>query len=339
MRVDVSRIDPFEKPAVDTWWKIYAAAERADRGEHAAVWTLEESRREVQQRTGSIERRIYLARLDGDVVASARLTLPLRDNLRSAHLGVHVAPTLRRRGIGSAVLAELEDEARAAGRSILNGETSWLYDAGDDGAGTPGREFARRHDYALALGDVQSTLALPVEPSVLEELEGEASVRSAGFMLRSWTGPVPEDVVAGWAALDAALDTEAPVGDRDLEARTADVADVRENEALLVQQNRTSFGTVALDGAGEVVAYTQIVVSGDDGNAYQWGTLVRRDARGHRLGMTVKIENLRQLANLSPQTRQIYTYNAGVNEHMLAINTAMGFAPSERLGELQKRLG
>lgn len=338
MRVELTRIDPFDDAEVDVWWEIYAAAERADRGENTPVWTLGESRHEVQQRTDTIERRIYLARMDGEVVASARLALPLRDNTRTAAIGVHVVPALRRRGFGSAVLAELESEARAAGRSILNGETSWPHAAGVDGDGVPGREFARSHGYALALGDVQSTLPLPIDATLLDELEAEASARSGPYTLRSWTGPVPEDIIAGWAELDAALDTEAPIGDRDLAARTADVAEVRENEALLVQQNRSSFGTVAVDGGGRIVAYTQIVVSGDDGNAYQWGTLVQRDARGHRLGLAIKVANLRMLQAHAPAVRSVYTYNAGVNEHMLAINTRLGFAPSERLGELQKRL-
>ncbi|MGY1552857.1 GNAT family N-acetyltransferase [Microbacterium sp. A588] len=338
MPVHLTRIDPFDNAAVDIWWEIYAAAERADRGQDTPVWTLEESRLELQQRTDTIERRAYLAHLDGDVAASARLALPQRDNVHSAELGVHVAPALRRRGIGSAVLTLLEGDAQAAGRSILNSETSWPYAAGEDGTGIPGREFARRHGYALALGDVQSRLRLPVDAALLDGLDAEASAHSAGYTLQSWVGAVPEEVVAGWAALDAAVETEAPIGALEIEARTSDVADVRATEALLAQQNRTSYGTIALDADGRVAAFTQIVVSGDDGNAYQWGTLVHRDARGNRLGTAVKLANLRMLQAHSPETAAVYTYNAGVNEHMLAINTRLGFAPSERLGELQKRL-
>ncbi|MGL3149381.1 GNAT family N-acetyltransferase [Microbacterium sp. A82] len=338
MPVHLTRIDPFDNDAVDIWWEIYAAAERADRGQDTPVWTLEESRLELQQRTDTIERRAYLAHLDGDVAASARLALPQRDNVHSAELGVHVAPALRRRGIGSAVLTLLEGDAQAAGRSILNSETSWPYAAGEDGTGIPGREFARRHGYALALGDVQSRLRLPVDAALLDGLDAEASGHSAGYTLQSWVGAVPEEVVAGWAALDAAVETEAPIGALEIEARTADVADVRATEALLAQQNRTSYGTIALDADGRVAAFTQIVVSGGDGNAYQWGTLVHRDARGNRLGTAVKLANLRMLQAHSPETAAVYTYNAGVNEHMLAINTRLGFAPSERLGELQKRL-
>ncbi len=108
---------------------------------------------------------------------------------------------------------------------------------------------------------------------------------------------------------------------------------------MQAKQGRTSFGTVALASDGRIAAYTQLVVSGDDGNAYQWGTLVRREDRDHRLGLRVKVENLRMLQRRSPGTPRIYTYNAASNAHMLAVNTRLGFRPSGRLGELQKKVG
>lgn len=335
---ELIRIDPFDDAAVDLWWDIYAAAERADRGAETAVWTRNESRHELQQQSATIERRAYLARAGGEVVAAGRLALPLRENLRTASVGVHVRPGLRRRGHGTAVLEALESAARAAGRSILRSSACWPYAAGDDGAGAPGREFARRRGYALALGDVQSRLRLPVGIGLLDELAAEASARSSTYSIRSWIGSVPEQVVRDWAELDAAIETEAPVGDLDVEPAAADIAGLREDEMLLARQNRRSYGSVALDAAGRAVAYTQLVVSGDDGNAYQWGTLVRREARGHRLGMAVKIANLRMLQEHASAVRSVFTYNAGVNEHMLEINRRLGFEPSEHMGEFQKRM-
>lgn len=336
--LQLTQIDPFDDAAVDLWWDIYAAAERADRGTDTAVWTRNESRHELRQRSDTIERRAYLARRSGEIIAGGKLALPLRDNVSTASLGVHVAPDRRRRGIGTDVLAALEAEALGAGRRILKASASWPYAAGDDGAGCPGREFARRHGYALALGDVQSRLQLPCAAGLLDELDAEASAHSSGFALRSWIGNVPEPLLRGWAELDAAVETEAPVGDLELEPASVDTAEVRETEMLLAQQNRRSFGTVAQDAAGRVVAYTQLVVSADDGNAYQWGTLVRKEARGHRLGLAVKVANLRLLQEHAAAVRSVYTYNAGVNRHMLAINRRLGFTPSEHLGEFQKRV-
>ena len=84
-----------------------------------------------------------------------------------------------------------------------------------------------------------------------------------GYAIRSWIGPVPDEIVAEWAALDAVLDTEAPTGELDIEAASADVADYRADEQMQAMQGRTSFGTVALTSDGRVAAYTRLAVSGD----------------------------------------------------------------------------
>lgn len=336
--LEIAALDPFADAEVDAWWDVYAAAELADRGVDAPLWTREETRSEIQQQSQTVERHVFLARRGGEIVAAGKLALTLKDNTHTAAVGVYLLPAHRRQGIGSELLAFLEEAARAARRSVLHAEASWPYAASATGEGIPGVEFARRHGFTLALGDVQSRLALPVPEATFAALEAEAGPRAAGYTLRSWVGPVPADIVSGWAILDAAVATEAPTGDLDREPVRPEVADVREHEELLRRQNRTSFGTVAVTATGDVAAYTQLVVSGDDGNAYQWGTLVREEDRGHRLGFAVKLANLRMLQQEAPDVTAVYTYNAGVNEHMLAINTRLGFAPSERMAELQKRI-
>ena len=334
--LQITAVDPFDDAQVNAWWQAYAVAKRADMGEDALIWTRGEARAELQQQSATTERRAYLALGDDGALASGSLALGLKDNLHSAAIGVTVPPQFRRRGIGAALLTHIEAEARDAGRHTFRAETAWPASAPADGAGEPGREFARAHGYEIALGDIQNRLLLPVADAVIAELLADAPADA--YEIHSWIGPVPDAFVAEWAALDAILDTEAPTGDLDLEAASGDVEDFRADEELQRQQNRVSFGTAALASDGRVAAYTQIVVSGDDGNAYQWGTLVRREDRGHRLGLRVKLENLRMLQRNSPETPRIYTYNAESNEHMLAVNTRLGFVATGRLAELQKRV-
>ena len=96
---------------------------------------------------------------------------------------------------------------------------------------------------------------------------------------------------------------------------------------------------MALDADGVVVAYTDLATTvHEPGRAYQWGTLVRRDHRGHRLGVAVKVANLRLLERERPDVRRLTTYNAEVNAHMIGVNEAMGFVPVARLGDFQKPL-
>jgi GNAT superfamily N-acetyltransferase len=336
MRYEIRRIDPFDDAAVDAWWEAYAAARRVGMGENAVIWSREESRAELQQPSETTDRRAFVALEGGEIVGSASLALSLKDNRHMAGIGVNIPGEHRRRGVGSALLAHLEREAAAAGRTTMRADIFWPAAAPADGTGDPGREFARHHGYDVAIGDLQSRLDLPVPEETIDELLAEAP--AAGYSIRSWTGPVPDDLVEEWAALDALLDTEAPTGDLDIEAASSDVADYRADEQLVERQGRTSYGTVAMTADGHIAAYTQLVVSRDDGNAYQWGTLVRREDRGHRLGLRVKLENLRMLQRLSPETTRVYTFNADENEHMLAVNRRLGFRMTARMAELQKRL-
>lgn len=337
--LEIVELDPHDRVQVDAWHAVYLAAELALPPGVASPWMLEEMRVEAQDQGGGTWRRGYCGLVDGDLVAASWLELPQRDNPDLAYLQVHVRPDRQRHGHGSLLLAHLEEIARDRGRTVLTGEGAWAYEVGPDGVGQPAPEFARRHGYALALGDVKRRLALPVDPQLLERLAAEAAPYHQGFELRSWEGPVPDELIEGWAELVSTLNTEAPQGDLVLEDESADPAVVRDNEALLALQGRTKYNTVALSPGGELVAYTDLVTTvHDPGLAYQWGTLVRRDARGHRLGVALKAANLGLLQRRRPDIREVITYNAEVNAHMIGVNEQLGFAPVARLGEFQKRL-
>ena len=88
-----------------------------------------------------------------------------------------------------------------------------------------------------------------------------------------------------------------------------------------------------------MVAYSELVVpTYDPERVYQWGTLVRREHRGHRLGLATKVHNLRRFQEQRAGRSAVFTYNAEVNRHMIAVNEALGFRPVGRLGEFQKQL-
>ncbi|GAB7002985.1 GNAT family N-acetyltransferase [Nocardioides sp. AN3] len=333
-------IDPLDDRLLVAWHGVLDAVDQADRAEVADTWSLDEVRAEMRQESAYWRRLPVLARDGDDVVAAAWLALSLQDNLHRAELFVAVLPGHRRRGIGSALLERLASIAKAEGRTVMGSEADWPPAAGPEGAGCPGPEFLRRHGYEQVLLDVQRRLPLPVAAGVLDTLTAEAAERGTGYRLRSWVGPVPEEHVAGWAELDASLETEAPTGGLDLEPRAAAIAKVREGEELLVAQERTSYATVALDPDGEVVAYTQILVGSDGtGRAYQEGTLVRADHRGHRLGLAVKVANLRLLQEAGlGHVDELVTYNAASNEHMVGVNDRLGYRAVEWAGEFQKRL-
>lgn len=54
--------------------------------------------------------------------------------------------------------------------------------------------------------------------------------------------------------------------------------------------------------------------------------------------MLVKILNIRRLLAGYPNVERVVTFNAAENDHMLAINVALGFRPAGYDGEWQKTL-
>ena len=336
----VEELDPHDDRTLAAWHATIDRARRAETGDAAPVWTLPELTETL--RTPRVGRRVsaYVGRLGREVVVAGVLEVPLLANLGSADLDVSVAPEHRRRGYGSVMLAHLEGLAADLGRRRLNAEFSWDHDHGPDPSGTTGSDFATRHGYLFGLGDVQRELRGRLADDLLDALAAEAAERHAAYTLRSWVGPVPEELLAGWLALDASLDTEAPTGDLHRELGSLDTGAHRDGERLLERQGRTAHHVVALDAAGEVVAYTQLVTTvHEPDRAYQWGTLVHRDHRGRRLGLAVKVAAHRLLQQGSPDVVRVTTWNAESNTHMIAVNERFGFVPAARLAELQKTLG
>ena len=337
--LEIRQLDPHDASAFDAWHHVYAVAETHELGAVATPWQLEELRSLMQHPGSYAWSGGWSGLLDGETVAAGWMRTPLLDNLELAELSVHVHPDHRRRGFGSAVLAEVEAEAGRRGRRVLTGLASWPYDAGSAGDGGSGPGFARAVGYDLALSEVQRELQLPVDDALLAGLADDAARAHTSYTLRSWVGPVPDVLLQGWAEITASLVTEAPTGDLELEQEAVSTDAVREREATIERQGRTKYNTVALDASGTVVAYSDLATTiHEPGRAYQWGTLVRREDRGHRLGVAVKVANLRLLQRERPDITRLTTYNAEVNAHMIGVNEAMGFRPVARLGDFQKKL-
>jgi GNAT superfamily N-acetyltransferase len=307
---------------------------------YANVWSHDQVLAEVRSPTARRRFLPYAGVVDGEVVTAAVLSLPTRDNLTSCEITVDTCPDRRRRGHGSAMVAHLEQVAAAEGRTLVNTEVPYPFASPVDGAGHPDVDFLTRRGYVFGLGDVQRMLPLPVDDDLLARLEQDAAPHHAAYRLETVVGPVPDEHVASFAVIDASLMTEAPVGEIQREASTSDPAAVREAEALATAQGRTSYRVLAIDPAGEVAAFTTLVSSREEPTkGYQWGTVVRRQDRGHRPGVAVKVANLQLFQRHEPTVQRLITYNAEVNGHMVGINDALGFVPVERMGEFQKRLG
>ena len=170
----------------------------------------------------------------------------------------------------------------------------------------------------------------------LPGLRAQAEQYATSYSLRQWAGPTPDDLVPGVCGLNMAM-ADAP-HDVAYEPITWDAARLRAAEQRSVTQGTRDYSVAAVqDGTGEVAALTQVSIdpAGAPGWAYQMLTAVTRPHRGHRLGLLLKVAMLEWLATAEPDLRRVMTGNAAANEHMIAVNEALGHRVSDYFQSLE----
>lgn len=275
-------------------------------GGWAAGWGLDEPRE------------AWLARDDaGEPVGCYLLRLPVRDNPEVAFSELTVTPDRRRAGVGSALLAHCVDRARQAGRPRFRGEAL---------DGSAGEAFARAKGASAGIDGVFRTMNVDQElPARLAALRAGAEPYAVGYETLSWQDSIPAEHLSQLAELHRIF-ADSPM-DEGMEALAIDPERLRSMEEAQLATGIRSYTVVSRHTAsGQLVAMTEIAV---DPEAPDWGfqllTSVRREHRGHRLGLLVKIAMLELLAKREPAMRHIFTGNAGANEHMIAINELLGY--------------
>lgn len=335
--MDIERVDLSDGAVADAWYEVYARADRFERP-YAVPWLrgeiAEEFTPSLRADTGA-----YAGRVEGRIVCVGTVHLPLLDNTHSGTLDVYTDPDHRRLGYGAQMLAHLEGLARERerGRRAVYVEASYPYASDQQGIGSAAPDFLRAQGYHFGLGDIMRSLSLPLSADLLRSLGEGVAGHHEGYRLETFSGRVPDAWAADYVRLDASIATDAPSGTLEVEAGTTDLASFREHEERLARQGRTTYSAVALFGE-EVVGYTVASVPRPDpSRGFQWGTLVAKEHRGHRLGLALKVVNLQQIQAQEPGMRSIVTWNAEENEQMIGVNDQIGFLPVERLAEFEKR--
>jgi hypothetical protein len=189
-----------------------------------------------------------------------------------------------------------------------------------------GRAFALGRGYTVVLVNARRDLEVPLAPELGAALARRAGAASSGYETVCFVGPWPEEWLAARAALGGEITRDAPLGATGLEGEVWDAERVRRHEALVLAQAFETLGAAAVETvSGQVVGFSELWVPfGAPELAHQYDTVVARAHRGHRLSLCLKLENLASLAERSPATRRVCTYNAVGNGPMISVNEALG---------------
>ena len=204
-----------------------------------------------------------------------------------------------------------------------------------DGSGVPGTEFARATGAVEVAMEVRRTLDLGGAPEA-----GPDSEVAPGYELLGWDDATPEPLLGAMAAMNARMSVDAPAEDATLTPELWDADRVRTADARTLGSGRAKATTAARHlASGQLVAYTVLAANREHPSVgFQLDTFVSAAHRGHGLGLAVKRANTRRFRALSPGTRTVHTWNAAVNDHMIAINEALGYVPTAQDRALELRL-
>jgi GNAT superfamily N-acetyltransferase len=293
----------------------------------------------------------FIARRGDDILGMVTVDYPQEAGAVSAELDILVPAEHWGSGIEQALLDRAEAEAQAHGRSTLQ---LWSLhrpeESGDMlvprtgwGRVPPTALSTLLQDRGFRLEQVErnSELDLTADPAPLRAaLQRAQQAAGDDYRLIEWSLPTPPELRDGYAAVLARLVTDAPSGDMEFDVEEWDAERVVRRDARLTSAGQlVSVAAVEHLPSGSIVAYNELLIGEDrTGVTHQFGTLVAREHRGHRLGMLVKCANLLRWKQLAPLSTRVSTFNAEENRPMLDINEAIGFVPVSYAGAWQKKL-
>lgn len=290
------------------------------------------------------------------VLGHLKIELPTKDNTHQAEIELRVRADVRRRGIGTALVRKAIELCSAEGRTALIVFTEDTFEPAPEapgaltpptGAGVVDRDsrdaaFALKAGFSLEQAERYSVLRLPIADDVLARWRDEAQAKAGEeYRVVQWIGPCPDEWVDELAQLHVRMSTDMPSAGLELLEEDWDAERVREMENVSRQQEMELFTTVIEHVPSHTLAAFSVIEAPAPRPAalYQSDTLVTKEHRGRSLGLLAKAANLQLVQRERPQARRVHTWNAGENEHMLAINVRMGFARTSVCAAWQLKLG
>ncbi|TDD85734.1 GNAT family N-acetyltransferase [Actinomadura darangshiensis] len=323
--MDVIALDDPPDAQIREWHGVLAAVHAADPGGEPAPDPERTARRLLGAEPGG---RLRLWAVPGGagggLLGVAALRLPGEPGAdRPGEIDIQVRPEHRRRGLGGRLLAAAAEGLRADGRTSVITQVL---------AGTPAVPFLESHGFECVL--TLRGLLLRLDDVPAGRVARLLAAAPAGYRLARWRGAVPDEHASALARAKHAMADFA-----EYEGTPWDAHRVREMAEIVAKRGDDLYTVAALSGT-VVAGFTEVVVpAGAAGRAAQYDTAVAPEHRGRRLGIWVKAEMLRWLAEQRPEVREIETDNSGDNAHMLAVNEELGFRVERESLEYQAGAG
>lgn len=328
--MEITRFGPDDAADVRAWTELANAVSGVDAPwEHPATPAVTRGRfRHGWDGEPSVP---FLATVAGEVVGGGAIATSEYDNLHLAWLEVQVHPDHRRRGYGSEVLAFLEQQAKERGRTSV-GIDAWESEAAV--------AFAARHGFEKKAQAINRRQFLAdLDRAELDRQYDAALPHAADYALERRTAPTPDSELEELAVMASAIN-DAPTDDLDIEDEVFTADRMRAYEHATLERGQRLYRVVARHvPSGELAGQTVVVVEVERPEiAHQHDTSVVRSHRGHRLGLLLKADLLRWLAEAEPQVVSIDTWNAESNDKMIGVNELLGYRVMGRELSFQKDL-
>ena len=280
-----------------------------------------------------------VARIDGRIVARAVYEAPIEDGSTDVWFDIEVLPEFRCRGIGSALFDRMCAMGAADGRTV---QQSYVTHKNSDDAAqllsptgfgsvprdNPETQFLLKRGFALEQVERVSILPLPLQADVFATtFEAIRDFAGDDYRIVQWTGRTPEKWLTGIALMHQRMSTDAPWAGMESQEETWDEARVRALDDGQEESPRSLLITaIEHVPSGTLAGFTELTVPPEvERPVEQRDTLVLKEHRGHKLGMLLKLANLRYLAQTYPGHPSVTTFNAEENRPMLDVNEAIGF--------------
>jgi GNAT superfamily N-acetyltransferase len=332
---EICDVDICDQAQVREWYDVWRAGQPHRPPELIPSW--ESARVPLSTPREDFDITLFGLREAGTLVGAALLNLPLADNPTVAYAELMTHADHRRRGVGTALLAELERRVRAAGRERLLSEV--FVPSGQEHEVTDDMAFAENRGYAVANREGMKGVRLADGESLWPSLEAEVDAALGDYRVVTWRDACPEQYVESFGEAVSRVMSLIPQGDLDLEDREWTAERIRSAERQRVEIGLATIESAAIAPDGTVVGLTGVRANLADPRVARIGvTMVLPEHRGHRLGLATKLASHRALREQVQGCELVATSNAETNTHMNAINEAMGYRQLETLVEYHKRL-